>query len=131
MPAPTIAGAVIDMPAAAIGVGTSAPIASGDGVTHVGPPATTVGVATRGPTLGVDAWLIDNEYIGQETGETRTPKTLSLTTRVRTSVLTSVLRPLKTDEGKVAVLPTDDGGWTAVERADGANTFSVTPPIRR
>jgi hypothetical protein len=131
VPDPTLAGAVVDIPLTTVAVGTPAPTAGGDGTTQVSPPATTSAVSTLVPTLGVDAWLIDNDYIGQVTGETRTPRTLSLTTRVQTDVLTSVLRPLKTDEGKVDVLATDDGGWTAVDRADANNSFIVTPPFRR
>jgi hypothetical protein len=130
-PTPQIAGAVANAPLTAVSVSAPAPTAGGDGSSQVAPPTTTVAVLTPAPTLGVDAWLVDGEFIGQVTSESRTPRTLTLTTRVQSSVLTSVLRSLKTDEGQVDVLPTDDGGFVAVDRADGANTFSVTPPIRR
>jgi hypothetical protein len=128
---PTLAGAVVNIPATALTVATRAATPSGTGGTQIEPSATPVAVPTRPPTLGVNAWLINNEYIGQVTGETRTPRTLSVTTRVQTNVLTNVLRSLKRNAGKVAVRPTDDGGWTAVDRAAGENTVGVTPPIRR
>jgi hypothetical protein len=130
-PTPQIAGAVANAPLTAVSVSTPAPTADGDGSTQVAMPTTAVAILFPAPTLGVNAWLVDSEFIGQVTDETRTTQTLSLTTRVQSDVLTSILRPLKSNEGQVDVLPTDDGGFTGVDRADGKNTFSFTPPVRR
>jgi len=79
----------------------------------------------------VQRWSIDGTLIDRATAETATPSTLSLTFRVSTDDLLDTLRALKSDEGKVSVLPTDDGGFVAVDRANGANTFTLSPPARR
>jgi hypothetical protein len=76
-------------------------------------------------------WLIDGDPVPRAISEVATPTTLTLTFRVTTDVLTSTLRPLKSDEGKVAVLDTDDGGFRAVDRANGGNTYTLTPPSAR
>jgi len=76
-------------------------------------------------------WRIDGEGVPIATAETATDRTLSLTFRVQSGVLSSVLRPLKSDEGKVATLDTDDGGYVAVDRADGGNTYQIEPPTDR
>ena len=76
-------------------------------------------------------WWIDGQAVPTVTAETATHRTLTLVFRVETSILTDVLRPLKADQGKVTTLPNDDGGFVAVDRANGANTFTVTPPDRR
>jgi hypothetical protein len=51
--------------------------------------------------------------------------------RVDADKLRNALRPLKSDEGQVDVLPTDDGGFQAVDRAGGDNTYTVFPPVGR
>jgi len=76
-------------------------------------------------------WLLDGEPIPRATDETATQEGVSLTFRVTTSVLENRLRPLKADEGKVAVLPTDDGGFVSVDRANGDNSFQFRPPTTR
>jgi hypothetical protein len=88
---------------------------------------------SAGGTLGVadDEWLIDGFPVGRVTDELATHQTLELTIRTTTETLESVLRPLKPDEGKVNVLMADDGGFSAVDRANGSNTFTLTPPPRR
>jgi hypothetical protein len=81
--------------------------------------------------VGYADWILDGEPIVRVTGETSTDRTLSLSLRVTTELLEQELRPLKTDEGKVDVIGTDDGGFVAVDRADGGNTFRLIPPVRR
>jgi len=76
-------------------------------------------------------WRIDGDGVPISTEEAATDRGLSLTFRVQSSVLESVLRPLKTDEGKVATLDVDDGGYVAVDRANGANTYQLDPPTDR
>lgn len=76
-------------------------------------------------------WLIDGDPVPRAISEVAGPTTLNLTFRVTTDVLTSVLRPLKSDEGKVAVLEDDDGGFRAIDRAGGDNTYTLTPPDKR
>jgi hypothetical protein len=77
------------------------------------------------------AWWIDQQAVPVATDEVATHRTLTLTFRVTSRILTDVLRPLKSDQGKVDVLPSDDGGFTAVDRADGSNTYQLDPPDRR
>jgi hypothetical protein len=78
-----------------------------------------------------DVWVIDEQPIGTTTSENATHQNLQLTTRVETQDLLDTLRSLKSDEGKVDVLPRDDGGFVAVDRADGGNTYHVLPPAER
>ena len=54
-----------------------------------------------------------------------------LPARVRSTELLQTLRALKTDEGKVDILPKDDGGFVAIDRANGGNSFTLTPPVQR
>jgi len=76
-------------------------------------------------------WLIDGDPVPRAINEVAGPASLTLTFRVTSDVLTSVLRPLKSDEGQVSVLSDDDGGFLALDRADGANTFTLAPPSLR
>lgn len=78
-----------------------------------------------------DPWQLDGEDIPTVVEETATHDTLALTLRVETRILRDKLRPLKTDEGKVSLLATDDGGFRAVDRANGTNSFTLSPPDRR
>lgn len=76
-------------------------------------------------------WQIDGLALPTNTRETSTHETLTLRFRVQTETLTAALRPLKSDQGKVTTLPTDSGGFVAVDRANGNNTFTLDPPDRR
>jgi len=76
-------------------------------------------------------WYIDGTGVPIATRESATDRVLSLTFRVQSSTLKNVLRPLKADQGQVATLDTDDGGYVAVDRANGANTYQLEPPERR
>lgn len=76
-------------------------------------------------------WSIDGTDISRQIAESATPRGVSLTFRVTTAVLESDLRPLKSDEGKVDVLGTDDGGFVAIDRANGGNTYQLDPPESR
>lgn len=94
-------------------------------------PVQTLGLGHPPASIGSKSWVIGGERTGTSTAETRTPQTLTLQQRVTTSVLQRAWRPLKTDEGKVDVFGTDDGGFVAVGRADGGNTFQIKPPTNR
>jgi len=76
-------------------------------------------------------WWIDGDPIPRQTSETATDRTLTLSWRVTTAKLESVLRPLKPDEGKVDTIGTDDGGYRSVDRAGGDNTYTLDPPDPR
>jgi DNA-binding beta-propeller fold protein YncE len=97
------------------------------------PTTDTITATTPLPTLtpAVTNWYLGSDEIGESVAEQRTDATLSLTRRVTTNTLDTALRPLKSDEGKVDILSQDDGGFVAVDRADGGNTFIVIPPERR
>jgi len=72
-------------------------------------------------------WRLDGDEIRTVTAETATHSTLSLVIRSESQQLTEQLRDLKSDEGQVDTLDTDDGGYVAVDRANGANTFTLQP----
>jgi len=76
-------------------------------------------------------WYIDGAGVPEAINETATHDSLTLEFRVSTSVLETVLRPLKSNEGQVAKRRTDDGGFVAVDRANGGNTYRLEPPTRR
>lgn len=82
-------------------------------------------------TFAQPNWQIDATGAGEATSETATAQSLTLSFRATSDTLTAALRPLKSDEGKVAVVNKDDGGFVAVDRANGANTFTLEPPSRR
>lgn len=84
--------------------------------------------ATFTPT---ESWQINGQAVPQQQSETVTPSGITLSWRATTQTLTNVLRPLKSDEGKVEVLERDNGGYVAVDRANGSNTYTLTPPSRR
>jgi hypothetical protein len=83
------------------------------------------------PRFGFANWILDGDEMGAPFDEIATHDTLTLAFRVQTAKLTNVLRPLKSDQGQVAKLTTDDGGFVAVDRANGANTFDLIPPVNR
>lgn len=96
---------------------------------------------TDGATLGDDSggtlgtgprtYLLDGQPIPRLVDEVATHDTLTLLLRVTRDDLVTHLRPLKSDEEQVDTLVTDDGGYTAVDRADGGNTYRLTPPATR
>ena len=93
----------------------------------------TLGNATGG-TLGESfaEYLLDGQLLPAYHTEVATHDSLTLGFRVTTRTLLKVLRQAKNDQNKVTVLQADDGGYAAVGRADGANTFTLTPPkVRR
>lgn len=76
-------------------------------------------------------WKIDDAGATNPIAEIATHETLTLRFRVTTSVLESVFRPLKPNQQKVNILPQDDGGFVAIDRSNGNNTFTIGPPDRR
>lgn len=104
------------------------------GFTLGAPSGTTLG-GDSGGTLGTAPrqWTLDGVTLSdaRAIAETVTPETISLTWRVTNATLLDYLRGLKRNEGKAAVLGKDTGGFVAVGRADGGNTFALSPPDRR
>lgn len=76
-------------------------------------------------------WSIGGYSLSRVTDETVTSQTLTLRWRVTTDDLETIVRPLKSDEGKVDIIGTDDGGFVAVDRANGSNTYTLDPPAPR
>jgi len=76
-------------------------------------------------------YAIDGTQVRRVTEELATADTLSLTWRVASADELATLRALQNDEGKVAILASDDGGHIAIDRAGGSNTVTLTPPQRR
>lgn len=88
---------------------------------------------TSGGTLGTiqSEYLLDGQAIPAIIEEVATHRTLTLTLRTPTHILIDRVRPAKVNENKIAVLVTDDGGFAAVDRAGGPNTFTLDPPDNR
>lgn len=102
------------------------------GFTLGGTSGATLG-GSSGGTLGESAstYQLDGQPLPGRIREVATHRTLTLKWRVRSSVLVERLRTAKTDEDQIDVLVTDSGGFTAVDRAGGANTFELTTPTAR
>ncbi|AFH22467.1 hypothetical protein OSG_eHP27_00075 [environmental Halophage eHP-27] len=95
------------------------------------PQPTAIEFTPQTAQIGTESWSIDGVGIGANQSERVTPTTITLTQRVTTDRLENALRPLKSDEGKVNTLAQDDGGFVAVDRANGGNTFRLVPPVSR
>jgi len=76
-------------------------------------------------------YQIDGQGAARIVSEESTDRRLTLRARVTETVLKDVYRRLKSDEGQVDVLASDDGGLVAVDRANGGNSFVIEPPSRR
>lgn len=76
-------------------------------------------------------WTIAGAKVAPVLEEVAGYQTLELSVRVPTDVLTSSLRPLKENQGQLSTRPTDSGGYRAIDRANGNNTYAVQPPGRR
>lgn len=107
------------------------PTTTGVGQVSVSIPLRSLELSRPGVSAGFPNWVINNVALTSSKDEAATPQSLSITFRVDADTLDSALRPLKNDEGKVDVLPTDDGGFRAVDRANGDNTYRVFPPVGR
>lgn len=133
-PNPTVTGAgsaPVSVPTSTLSLSTPAPGVVAAGSATIAVDATTLTLTNPAPRVGWGQWAIDGQPIGANTDEIATHRRLTLAQRVATATLTSELRPLKSDEGQVDVLATDSGGFTAVDRADGGNSYTVTPPVQR
>jgi hypothetical protein len=122
---------VVDAPVQRYGVTHPTADVTGEGDATIQAPVQRLAIDWLQAQVGYTEWVLDDAPIGRVTAETSTNRALSLTTRVTSGTLEATLRPLKTDEGKVDVLGTDDGGFVAIDRADGGNTFTLIPPVRR
>lgn len=94
------------------------------GATLGGADGGQLGTATPAYRLGADA-------LPRLVEEVATHRTLELTFRLPTAMLVDRARTAKTDENQIDVRPLDTGGFTAVDRAGGSNTFTLRPPQRR
>jgi hypothetical protein len=119
------------LPGRTLELSRAVPEATGAGTVEAQAPSRTVQLSRSVPRAGFVDWVLDGAEMGTTTGETATHRLLTLTLRAESDTLSNVLRPLKSDEGQVATLPTDSGGYVAVDRADGGNTFDVIPPAKR
>jgi len=92
----------------------------------------TLGTASGG-TLGTRNadWLIDGQRIPDAITEVVTPGRTDLTFRVDRATLIQYLRPLRSNEGQYKRLQSGDGGYTTVDTAAGANTYTFEPPAKR
>lgn len=121
----------ITTPTTDISVDAQEPTVPASGTAPIETPTTEVTIATLLPGVGYLDWQIAGAVVPRATNEIATPRTLSLVLRVESETLLNDVRGLKSDEGKVDVLARDDGGFVAVDRADGDNTYELIPPIFR
>lgn len=78
-----------------------------------------------------EEWYIDGVPIPSVTDERATNRAVTLIVRADTQTLLDHLRACKPNQDQVDVLTTDSGGFSAVDRADGGNTFELQPPTAR
>jgi len=131
-PTPIGSGAApVTVSARSLAVGRVLPVVVGVGVAAVGVASRPLILSRRVPRVGYTDWIVGGDPIARVTDETATRSQLALTARVTQTDLLDTIRTLKSDEGKVDVLGTDAGGYTAVDRAGGDNTFEIIPPVSR
>lgn len=131
-PTPTLQQvARLDTNPAAVEFDAAATGTSAAGQATIQPSPSVVEFRPGSAGVGYGQWVIDGDPVERIDDETATYDSLALTFRVTSTDLTSVLRPLKSDEGQVSTVQTDSGGYSAVDRAGGDNSYSVTPPIVR
>ena len=121
----------IATPAATLTAETPEPEVTGVGDVGVSVPADTLEAQTPGPVVGFAHWHLDDDELKTATGETATHRSVILSLRMDTEGMLNRVRKVKRHEGRVDVLVTDDGGFTAVDRADDENTFDLVPPATR
>jgi len=119
------------VPARTLTLSRDPPPATGVGTVDTAIPSRTLTLTRESPAFGYLDWVLDGTPIELITDESATHSTLSLVIRSERQQLIDTLRPLKSDEGKVSVRGTNAGGYRAIERADGANTFEINAPVER
>lgn len=121
----------VNAPARTLALDRAVPEATGAGTATADAPSRTLRTTRDVPRIGFVNWVLDGAEVPGVFDEVATHDTLTLAFRVQTDTLTDILRPLKTDQGQVAKLTTDSGGFVAVDRANGNNTFDLIPPVER
>lgn len=129
-PVPTMVYGIA-APATTVGGETPSPAVTASGTATLSAPTTGITTDTPDPSVGFIHWLLDGTLLPTATDEIATHASVAVTFRVETQKLLNVARAAKSDEGRVDVLTTDDGGYRSVDRADGGNTFALTPPATR
>ena len=81
--------------------------------------------------LIIPFWRVGGMQLREIVEETRSWDSLTLTFRADKQLVTNRLRPLDQEAGKLDILETADGGYIAVDRVDGANTYQLNPPTGR
>lgn len=131
-PEPSVTPEPITISAPATTLTATAPTPSVTaGAVTVTPPATTLTLTTPAPGIGGDTWALNSELLGRNQSERSTHRNLTLDQRITTAILAAAARPAKAGQGRVSVLNQDDGGFASVGRANGANTFTLKPPLDR
>lgn len=123
-------GASVSAPQRGLTLSRLTPGISGTGSASVTPPGRVIQLRRPAPLVGFPNWIIAGNDLPTTPDESATDTTLSLSARVQSSRIDK-FRPLKSDQGKLTILDSDDGGYVAVDRADGSNTFNVIPPLSR
>lgn len=76
-------------------------------------------------------WAVEGIVVQKTLKEVRKWDEIQLTWRVTQQELDSAVEALSSNAGKVDVIANSDGTFDAVDRADGANTFTIKPPTDR
>jgi len=122
--------ASVSLPTRGLELARTQTTVTGLGVITTTVPARELEIERFTTTVGNPHWTIAGSDLITVPDESATDTTLSLSARVQASNI-DLFRPLKSDQGKLTILDSDDGGYVAVDRANGGNTFDVIPPTAR
>lgn len=90
-----------------------------------------VDVVVGGNEAAIPNYQFNGSQVSSLVEEIRTWDTMTLSFRVSKKTLTDSLRPVLQGAGKVDVVDTIQGGFDAVDRANGGNTVDVVAPTDR
>lgn len=82
-------------------------------------------------TVAIDKvpnWRVGGLQLYEHVSDTREWDALTLTFRAEKTHLLNRIRPLDRYSGKLDILEKADGGFLAVDRQDGNNTYRIVPP---
>lgn len=119
------------MPASTVSLSTPEPDVEPTSPAPVEAPTSTVSLSSPTPDLGYEAWSIDGTPVPGLTSETRTWQDLELAFRAPAARRNNDLRPLDSRAGSVDVITDSNGEFRSMDRAGGANTYGLVPPISR
>lgn len=151
-PTATVAGTTsLEPPAQSLDLSPGQTSISGIGTVTVAPGAETLSLSDHGASVAYEispapvelsfdpldlqlessVWIIGGTLVEEIVEETRTWDKLTLTFRAGEQQVNSNFRPLDQEAGKLDILEKSNGGFIALDRVDGDNTYQLTPPRGR